>query len=149
YTPPTGVTVLNSTPSAQVFGQRLEWRLGNLPPGSTSVVELNCRAAVTGSVRSSFVATSPEVPRAEGAVRTDVRANALVVRMTGPESVEVGREAKFLVDVTNTGQTALTNVTATDTFDPGLLHTGGERSPLVRPISVIQPGQTEKFAISF
>ncbi len=149
FTPPAGVSVLNSTPAAQVFGQRLEWRLGNLPPGTTSVVELNCRAAVAGSVRSSFVATSSEVPRAEGNVTTDVRGSSLVVRMTGPESVDVGREAKFLVDVTNTGQTALTNVTATDTFEPGLMHTGGERSPLVRPIQVIQPGQTERFAISF
>jgi uncharacterized repeat protein (TIGR01451 family) len=149
FTPPTGITVLNSTPAAQVFGQRLEWRLGDLPPGRTSVVELNCRAAVAGSVRSTFFATSAEVPRIEHQVLTNVRANALVVKMTGPESVEVGREAKFFVDVTNTGQTALTNVTATDTFDPGLSHTGGERSPLVRPIQIIQPGQTERFAISF
>jgi uncharacterized repeat protein (TIGR01451 family) len=58
YTPPTGVAVLNSTPAAQVFGQRLEWRLGDLPPGTTSVVEINCRASVAGSVRSTFVATS-------------------------------------------------------------------------------------------
>jgi len=149
YTPPTGVSVLNSTPAAQVFGQRLEWRLGDLPPGSTRVVELNCRAAVSGTVRSAFVATSSEVPRVEHVVSTNVRTNALVVRMTGPESAEVGREAKFLVDVTNTGPTALTNVTATDTFDPGLSHAGGERSPLVRPIPIIQPGQTERFAISF
>src|SRR5262249_24916004 len=63
--------------------------------------------------------------------------------------VEVGREAKFLIDVTNNGPTAVTNVTASDTFEPGLSHTGGERSPLVRPISIIQPGQTERFAISF
>ena len=66
YTPPTGVSVLNSTPAAQVFGQRLEWRLGDLPPGTTSVVELNCRAAVAGSIRSAFAATSAEVPKAEG-----------------------------------------------------------------------------------
>ena len=106
YTPPTGVSVLNSNPPFQVFGQRLEWRVGNLPPGGTSVVELNCRAAVPGSIRSSFVATSTEVPRVEHQVLTNVRTNALVVKMTGPESVEVGREAKFLVDVTNTGPTA-------------------------------------------
>src|SRR5207302_648573 len=58
YTPPAGVTVLNSNPAAQFFGQRLEWRLGDLPPGTTSVVEVNCRAAIAGSLRSSFVATS-------------------------------------------------------------------------------------------
>lgn len=149
YTPPTGVTVLNSAPAAQIFGQRLEWRLGDLPPGTTSVVEINCRASVAGSVRSSFVATSSEVPRAEGAATTEVRTNALVVKMVGPESAEVGREARFLIDVTNNGPTAITNVTASDTFEPGLAHAGGERSPLVRQIPVIQPGQTERFAVAF
>jgi uncharacterized repeat protein (TIGR01451 family) len=149
YTPPTGVTVLNSTPAAQPFGQRLQWQLGDLPPGTTSVVELNCRASVAGAVRSAFVATSAEVPQAEARVTTDVRVNALVIKMMGPETVEVGREAKFLIDVTNTGGAPLTNVTATDTFDPGLAHAAGERSPIVRPIPVIGPGQTERFAIPF
>jgi uncharacterized repeat protein (TIGR01451 family) len=149
YTPPTGITVLNSTPPAQTFGQRLEWRLSDLPPGTTSVIEINARAAVTGSVRSSFVAMSSEVPRAESVATTDVRPNALTVKMVGPEAMEVGREAKFLIDVTNDGPIALTNITASDTFEPGLSHAGGERSPLVRPIPVIQPGETERFAISF
>jgi len=149
FTPPAGVAFLNSTPAPQVFGQRMEWRLGNLPPGTTSVVEMSCRAQVAGSIRSSFIASSAEVPRVEHIVKTDIGARSIVVRMTGPESVEVGREARFLVDVTNTGSTPLTNVTATDTFDPGLAHTDGQRSPLVRPIPVIQPGQTEQFAVSF
>jgi uncharacterized repeat protein (TIGR01451 family) len=149
FTPPTGITVLNSTPIYQTFGQRLEWRIGDLPPGTTSTVEVNCRAAVAGSVRSTFLATSAEVPRTEHVAQTEIRANALVVKMVGPEAAEVGREARFLIDVTNNGPTALTNVTATDTFEPGLSHTGGERSPLVRPIPIIQPGQTERFAISF
>jgi uncharacterized repeat protein (TIGR01451 family) len=150
YTPPTGVTVLNSTPAAQVFGQRLEWRLGDLPPGTSQVVELNCRATVAGSIRSAFVATSAEVPKAEGRVTTDVTVNALSVKMTGPEAVEVGAEAKFLIDVTNTGNSRLTNVTARDIFDHGLSHADGEQSPLVRALSApLEPGQTDRFAISF
>jgi uncharacterized repeat protein (TIGR01451 family) len=150
YTPPTGVTVLNSTPAAQVFGQRFEWRVGDLPPGTTRVVELNCRASVGGSIRSSFIATGREVPRAEGRVTTDVMVNALSVKMSGPETVEVGREARFLVDITNVGMTRLTNVTARDVFDPGLAHAGGEQSPLVRSLAAaLEPGQTEKIAIAF
>jgi uncharacterized repeat protein (TIGR01451 family) len=149
YTPPTGVTVLNSTPPFQPFGQRLVWRIGDLPPGSTSVVELNCRATVAGSIRSAFVATSTEVPKVEYRLQTDVRANALSVKMSGPETVEVGREVKFLIDVTNNSDAPLSNVTARDVFEIGLSHTGGEPSPLVRSIPVLGPRQTEKFAISF
>lgn len=149
YTPPAGVTVLNSTPPAQTFGQRLEWRLGDLPPGTTSIVEVNCRVALPGSIRSSFVATSSEVPRAEGVATSEIRTNALAVKMVGPEAAEVGREARFEIDITNNGPSPLSNVTVSDTFEPGLAHTGGERSPLVRQLPIIQPGQTERMAISF
>jgi uncharacterized repeat protein (TIGR01451 family) len=150
YTPPAGVTVLNSTPAAGIFGQRFEWRLGDLPPGTTRVVELNCRASVGGAIRSSFVATSTEVARAEGHVTTDVRVNALSVKMTGPETAEVGREARFLIEVTNIGSSRLTNITARDIFDPGLSHAGGEQNPLVRALAPqLDPGQTERIALTF
>jgi uncharacterized repeat protein (TIGR01451 family) len=149
YTPPAGVTVLNSSPAAQVFGQRYEWRLGDLPARTTSAIEVNARAAVAASVRSTFTARSADGLAAEGSATTEVFANALSVKMTGPDAVEVGREAKFQIDVTNTGERALTNISATDTFDPGLSHLQGERSPLVRSIAQLGPGQTERFAVTF
>jgi uncharacterized repeat protein (TIGR01451 family) len=149
YTPPTGVTVLNSTPAAQVFGQRYEWRLGDLPGRTTAAIEMNGRAAVAASIRSTFTARSSDGLVAEGSATTEVFANTLSVKMSGPEAVEVGREAKFQIDVTNTGTRALTNITATDTFDPGLQHLQGERSPLVRSIAQLGPGQTERFAVTF
>jgi uncharacterized repeat protein (TIGR01451 family) len=150
FTPPPGVAYLNSTPPAQAFGQRLAWRMGDLPPRTTSVVELNCRASQAGSIRSTFIATGADQLRAEDTAVTEVRVNALSVRMNGPEVVAVGGEARFEIDVTNTGGVPLTNVTASDTFDPGLSHAGGERSPLVRTIAgALAPGQTERFAISF
>src|SRR6185436_11926621 len=150
YSPPPGIKLLNSTPAAEVFGQRLEWQLGDLPPGTTRVVELNCRASVAGSIRNTFTAASANGLKPDTTTVTDVRRNALAVKMTGPETVEVGREAKFLINVTNTGDTPLAGVTATDTFDPGLSHAGGESSPLVRSSNVpLAPGQTDRFAISF
>src|SRR5439155_3117293 len=90
YTPPPGVTVLNSTPPYQIFGQRYQWRLGELPPRTTSVVEINCRAVAAGSIRSTFVATSPDAPESRGVATTDVRINALSIKMTGPDSAAVG-----------------------------------------------------------
>lgn len=150
YTPPTGVSVLNSTPAAQVFGQRTEWRLGDLPARTTSTIELNVRAAVAASLRSTFMAKSADGLAAEGSATTEVFANALSVKMTGPDAVEVGREAKFNVEVTNIGSRALTNVTATDTFDPGLQHTQGEVSPIIRTFAQpLAPGESHRFAVSF
>ncbi|MDX1947611.1 MAG: hypothetical protein SFU86_19590 [Pirellulaceae bacterium] len=150
YTPPTGVTLLNSNPAAQAFGQRYEWRIGDLPARTTSVVELNCRAAVAADLRSCFRARSGDGLEAEGCATTRVFANALSVKLSGPDTVEVGREAKFLVEITNTGTTALSNVTVSDTFDPGLQHLQGERSPIVQARAAsLAPGQVDRFAVSF
>ena len=150
FTPPTGVSLLNSTPAAQTFGQRCEWRLGDIPARMTVPIEVNCRASVAADVRSCFRARSSDGLDAEGCATTRVFANNLSVKMTGPEAVEVGREARYLVEVTNTGPTTLTNVTASDTFDPGLSHAQGERSPIIRTLAApLAPGQTDRFAVTF
>jgi uncharacterized repeat protein (TIGR01451 family) len=149
YTPPAGVTVLNSTPTAQVFGQRYQWTIGDLPARTTNVVELNCRASVAADVHSTFRAESSAGITAEGRATTRVFANALSVRMNSPDAVEVGREVQFLVDVTNTGSTTLTGVVASDNFDPGLAHTGGGASPLRRALDPIGPGETRRIALNF
>ncbi len=150
FTPPAGVTLLNSTPAAQAFGQRFQWTIGDLPARTTFPIEVNCRAAVAADIRSCFRAESADGLSAEGCATTRVFANALSVRMTGPEAVEVGGEAQFLVDITNTGSTALTGLVATDTFGPGLSHVGGEPSPVRKAIvQPLAPGETAKIALSF
>ncbi len=150
YTPPTGVTLLNSSPPAQVFGQRYQWRIGDLAPRTASTIEVNCRAAVAADIHSVFRANSANDMSAEGKATTRIFANALSVKMSGPESVEVGREAKFLIDITNTGSTPLSAVVASDSFDPGLSHVGGGESPIRKALpKSLEPGQTEKIAISF
>ncbi len=150
FEPPPGVTLLNSSPAAQAFGQTYRWQIGDLPPGTTSVVELNCQVTVTASIRSVFRATSSDAPAAEGRVVTEVFANAISVKMTGPETAAVGTEAKFLIDVTNIGRTTLTNLVASDTFEAGLVERGGAQSPAVRAlVPALEPGQTHSFALTF
>ena len=150
YTPPAGVSLLNSTPAAQAFGQRYEWRIGDLPARATSVVQLNCRAAVAADVVSCFRAESAERVTAEGCARTRVQANYLSVKMTGPDAVEVGKEAKFLVEITNTGPGTLTRIVASDTYDPGLQERYGAPSPVVRAIDQpVLAGETYRMAVTF
>ena len=150
YTPPTGVTLLNSSPPAQAFGQRYVWRIGDLEPRSATVIEINCRAAVAADIHSVFRAESGDSLTAEGRATTRVQANYLSVRMTGPDAVEVGREAKFLVDITNNGPTALREVVASDAFDPGLSFVGGGASPIRKALErPLGPGETQKIALAF
>lgn len=142
FTPPTNVTVLNSSPSAEMFGNRLEWRIGDLQARSRAVVKVNCRAAVDGDLRSTFMAATGDGElKAEGTAATRVFRQALAVRMNGPDSVEVGKKATFQIEITNTGSEVLRNVTLTDRFPPELVHADGQQSPIVKTIGDLQPGQ--------
>jgi uncharacterized repeat protein (TIGR01451 family) len=143
FTPPTNVMVLNSSPSAEQFGNRLEWRLGDLQARTRTVVNVNCRAAIDGDLRSTFMAvTSDGQLKAEGGVATRVFRQALAVSMKGPDAVEVGKRATFQLEIKNTGSEVLRNVTLTDRFPPELVHADGQQSPIVKTIGDLQPGQT-------
>lgn len=142
FTPPTNVTVLNSSPSAEMFGNRLEWRIGDLQARSRAVVKVNCRATVDGDLRSTFMAATGDGElKAEGTAATRVFRQSLAVRMNGPDAVEVGKRATFQIEITNTGSEVLRNVTLTDRFPPELVHADGQQSPIVKTIGDLQPGQ--------
>ncbi|MFN0019320.1 MAG: hypothetical protein ACKVP0_13735 [Pirellulaceae bacterium] len=149
FTPPSGVTFLNASPSPGAFGQMLQWRLGDLQPGTATVVDLNCRASMAADIRAKFRAESAEKLVSEANVNTKVFASALSVKSSSPTRVEVGQEVQFKVEVTNTGRTPLSNVTITDNFDPGLTHTAGEVSPIVKSLDSIAPNETKRFAVTF
>ena len=142
FTPPSNVSVLNSSPSAEMYGNRLEWRIGDLQARGRATVKVNCRAAVDGDLRSTFMAvTSDGNLKAEGTAATRVFRQALAVRMNGPDSVEVGKRATFQIEITNTGSEVLRNVTLTDRFPQELVHAEGQASPIVKTIGDLQPGQ--------
>ncbi|HUE74230.1 MAG TPA: hypothetical protein VMP01_25340 [Pirellulaceae bacterium] len=149
FVPPRSVTVLSSSPQASPLGQTLAWRLGDMRPHTTTVVQINCRPTMVADIRAVFRAESAERLVSEAAVSTRVFASALSVRMTGPETVEVGQTAQFQIELTNTSRTAMTNLRVRDTYDPGLTEVNGKRSPLEFPIDQLQPGETKQFAVTF
>jgi uncharacterized repeat protein (TIGR01451 family) len=149
FTPPPGVSVLNAAPSAQPFGDRFEWRVAELQPRQSDVIELNCRAAREADLRATFKARTADGLEAQDTVATRVFESALAVKMTGPDAVEVGKPAKFRIEVTNTGSGPLSNVTISDVFDPGLRHAQGESSPIVKSIGELAPGETKPMGVTF
>jgi uncharacterized repeat protein (TIGR01451 family) len=157
YAIPEGATVVGTNPPAQPFGNRLEWRLGDLPARSAPVaVEVTVAMRLQARYDHHFRATSmrgaeavPELS-AEGVASTIVNRSALVVRMQGPKTAPVGGQATFLVEVENVSSLPATNVLLTDTFDPGLEHISGQPSPLVtNAIGTLEPGQKQALALNF
>jgi uncharacterized repeat protein (TIGR01451 family) len=149
FTPPRTLTFLSSSPTASPFGQTFQWRLGNLAPRSVTVVQVNCRAEMAADVRACFRAESAERLTSEHCVSTRVAASALTIRMTGPQTAEVGQTVEFRIELVNTGRTPLTNVVVRDTFDPGLVHADGQSSPIERTIPEIAPGASSRIAVRF
>lgn len=149
FTPPPGVAVLNATPSAQPFGQRWRWQVPELGPRQSEVIELNCRAERQSDLRATFVARTSDGLEATDTVATRVFQSALAIKMSGPDAVEVGKPAKYRIEITNTGDAPLSNVTISDVFDPGLRHLQGEASPIVKAIGELAPGETKPLGVSF
>lgn len=149
YNAPPGVTILNSNPPGSVFGQRVEWRLGELTPRAARSFEVNCRADQQGDFNHCAVAQSPaDNLSAENCVLTRVMQQSLSLSMTGPEEAEVGQEVQYVVTVRNEGGVELTDVIVTDRFDEGLQH-AVSASPIERPLGTIAPGEQKQFAITF
>jgi uncharacterized repeat protein (TIGR01451 family) len=149
FVPPRSLTLLSSTPQASPLGQTLAWRLGDLRPRSSTVVQVNCRATMVADIRACFRAESAEKIAGESCVSTRVFASALSIQLTGPESIEVGQTAQFRIELTNTSRTAMTNVRVRDTFDPGLSEVSGKRSPLLIEYPQLAPGERKQIGLTF
>jgi uncharacterized repeat protein (TIGR01451 family) len=154
YALPEGSTLISSNPAAQLFGNRLEWHLGNLPARSApKSVELTVAMRLQARYDHRFRATSTGAAgselAAEGVASTTVNRSSLMLRMRGPETTPIGGQATFVAEIENVSSLPATNVQLTDTFDPGLQHINGGPSPLIATIGRIEPGQKQGFVLNF
>jgi uncharacterized repeat protein (TIGR01451 family) len=156
YAVPEGCTVVNSNPPAQLFGNRLEWRLGNLPARSAAqAVEVTVAMRLQARYDHRFRATSVRGGEAgaelaaEGVASTVVNRSALVIRMRGPQTTPIGGQATFVAEIENVSSLPATNIQLTDTFDPGLQHINGGPSPLIASLGRLEPGQKQPFVLNF
>ena len=140
----------SSTPPAEMFGSRLQWRLGDLNPRETRTLDLNCRAVREGDVRLCAQAQADGKLTAEGCTSLQIMAPAVEVRFVNPpQTAKVGERVRFDIEVVNVSSRRLTNVVARDTFEPGLQHATGEVSPIVRALGDLEPKGTRGFSVSF
>lgn len=149
---------VDSSPAATMNQNRLEWRLGDLPVGETRAVDLRVRADRPGTVQNCADAFADGI-RARGCVTTTILPRGgsdistpetppvrptpsnITVRMTGPGEAAVGDTVTFDIEVTNRGNTRLSNLLLVDRFDRGLQHSEF-RDNLELTLDPIEPGQT-------
>ena len=146
---PPGLALLSSDPPGNFLGDRLEWRLGDLPGHSSSTITVNCRAAQPGEVQHCAAAKSAEGLTANHCVATRIIQPSIGLNMLGPEAAEVGQRVEYRIEIRNLGVEVLREVALTDTFDAGLEHSAGEVSPIRRVLGDLAPGATQEIAVEF
>ncbi len=152
---PDGLSYVDSSPPAGVFGNRLEWRIDQLAARQLGSFDVHHRATRTGLVRFCATARHDDGLAREGCVTTEIRARALSVEVDGPETAEVGQQIQFRISVANTHEQPLTGVRVSDRFDLGLRHVDPARpevttpSPIERSLGTLSPGEVRRFAVTF
>lgn len=147
YTLHAAFQYVSSSPAAQVLGERVVWSLGDLAPKAIQVIELNCRAAGRGDVKTCALARTGDGLTAENCFTTRVFVRSLAVNLTGPQTAQVGETVNCGIEVRNQGDEIVRNVVLRDRYDAGLRHE--QPNPLTWPIGDIAPGQTIQKALTF
>jgi uncharacterized repeat protein (TIGR01451 family) len=138
---PANAQFVRATPRPGASEPETIWRLGTLQPGESRDLTLVLRP--TGGEVNCCARVSFEHGQC---VTTRVARPALSLRKTGPTQVVLYDPVTFRLEVTNTGQTPLSDVIVSDTlphelrFDSGTPAPEG-RDPLTWNLGTIAPGQ--------
>lgn len=133
-------------------GRRVEFEIGNLDPGESRTVLLQCLARAGGEQACQVVA------EADRNLKADARAVAVVVSprieldVKGPKLRYLDRKATYTFKVTNPGDAAVSDVTLCDVVPAGFkvvaVDNGGKHDEVSRAVSwrlgEIGPGQSRE-----
>ena len=150
---PPNMTLLRTDPPAKVIGNTLSWTLGDLGPHMARNLSIDCRPDRNGTVRFCVRTESADQIKgqpltAEACVATNVFTSALSLRVTGPETVEVGESVTFDILVTNSGYEALNNIVIRDRLPAGLEHPTQAGSLIERVLrETLAAGETRKVQV--
>ncbi len=145
-----GVEFVSSDPKPSVYGNRYEWRLGDLQPGLQPLpINIQLRSPERGIKRACFrVASQSDSLETEACAETEVAAPCLGVRLDGPTTARVGDEFRFDIDVVNQCDEALENVRVSVQYDAGLnaLQLG---NPIEANIGTLRFGEKKSLPLTF
>jgi uncharacterized repeat protein (TIGR01451 family) len=144
---PPEVSYLGSNPPGNVFGNRLEWRLPRVDPGSIVALDVSVNVEGGGDLAHVVTAQSDEGLAAEATTITRVAQNALLLQVEGPLTGRVGEQAEFRITLTNTSNQTLTGVIVSDELGPGLVHET-RVNRIERAIGQLGPQQAFEFAVT-
>lgn len=139
---PRGTKLLKTSPQATAAADgRLIWRLGTLNPGSEASVEVQLLPTTEGQIGS--VATVHFA--AEASARTVCTKPELTMKIAGPDSVLVGREATVVLTLSNPGSGVARSVVIEAQLPPQLSHPAGPE--LVYEVGELKPNESRQLTL--
>ncbi len=170
---PEGLTLVSSTPPAQIAGQTLTWTLGRLAPGACHAIELHVRAQRAGSVSncveaaagglrakdcaSTTILTTPPgppilpgtgIPPAVSPPLPLPGAAPLEVQLFGPQQATVGQTITYEIAITNRSTATASGVVVKAMFDAGLVEQNLGVSAIQRSLGAdLPPGETARIGV--
>lgn len=124
---PQGSRYLGGEPLADVSLHTLRWNIGEMAVGAEKKIKVN--------VKPSGEADFKTAPRVSSTVATNnvikVTRPKMVASITGPESVQMGEQAAFTIQVKNEGSGAAQKVKIHIVLPAGLQHPEAKNGPAV------------------
>lgn len=152
---PEGMDFVGSQPKATLFGNKLEWRLGDVQARTVPYsINLQLRTKTQGQKRSCFeVFSVQDNLRTDACIDTFVSVPCIGMRITGPKEAKVGEEVLFNIQISNECDRELKGLNLEVNFDEGFeapSANGLHSSPMTyRSNEPIQRGQLKEIPLAF
>ncbi len=139
------VEYISSNPKPGQYGNRYEWNLGDVAPGSqVQTIDIQMRSSERGPKQLCFeVASQSDQLKTEACAETEIAVPCIGLKINGPTGGKVGDTATFNFDITNQCDEPLENVMVRLAFDEGLSAVGVPNPVEIGPIERLAPGQVQ------
>ncbi|QDU20633.1 DUF11 domain-containing protein [Urbifossiella limnaea] len=136
---PGGARFVGCEPQGELNGDRLVWSLGSLDAGAERHFTVKVKAGDEGEARTRATVTFS----AAVSGRTHVTRPRLTTTVRGPESARAGDDARFVINVTNSGSGPANRVLVQATLSDGLYHAQAQKGGLIEAeLPMVKAGET-------
>lgn len=139
---PDGLELVEAKPPAMEGSETPTWTFGELKPGETRTVAMKVVPRQRGDVRLDAFVRMTGFSSSEFSVQEPM----ISVEVSGPETVEVGQQAGYVVKVSNPGTGLANNVVIQAAIPEGLEHRSG--SILSIEIGTLNAGESRQAKLS-
>ena len=139
---PEGLELVEAKPPAMEGSETPTWTFGELKPGETRTVAMKVIPRQRGDVRLDAFVRMTGFSSSEFSVQEPL----ISVEVSGPETVEVGQQAGYVVKVSNPGTGLANNVVIQAAIPEGLEHRSG--SILSIEIGTLNAGESRQAKLS-